>query len=467
VIQETIRGIAFVVVLTFVGCNHLRLYPERSWEEVGVGVVMGPPGAAWDTTYLLADGAAPVLSMHAAALEAHYDAHVDVLGVVWQPLRSAETQVLPDMYSTGGDSLLFTGQALATWTWRLRATGTGQERITNAMRGLWILTHTAGDGVLARCAFPVGREVEWGWPAAWASRAEFMGTSPLSLPDPILGGTLPATHYYTRATKDQLTGLVFGLSVAWAELDPVVFVHERDVIKMLVGHVYARLRHDNWTILDAQGNNDTTANDVDDLLRLAVLALARAVGLPGADEDYRSAFSDFVGWFGILGAADRYNNLEQYYAHSLRSMRSYGIWTLDSDPERRAVMVRYSEKHWRAWTAGHGNALFSWLWRAMSGEDDAGEGLSALTDLARKPTRLWSSPLAGRWEPPGFLAVTFGTTRHWALPPRLRKPTAYSTWQKEPWDAGDLPYDTTGLTETTGVDYLSAYWLGRALGFLP
>jgi len=166
---------------------------------------------------------------------------------------------------------------------------------------------------------------------------------------------------------------------------------------------------------------------------------------------------------GLLAEDD---NLQQYYAHNLRAMRAYTVWSLETDQERKDVMVSYSEEHWRKWTKGHQNAWLSWLWSSMSGETDDGEGLLAIKSLMLKPTRLWSSPLAGKGEVPEFFAVTFNTTPRWVIPPHLRKPTAYSTWQKEPWDVGNLPYDTQGLGDMTGVDYLVPYWLGRLHGFI-
>ena len=102
----------------------------------------------------------------------------------------------------------------------------------------------------------------------------------------------------------------------------------------------------------------------------------------------------------------------------------------------------------------------------MAGTPPDEEGLRALHELRLKPSRLWPSPLAGRWRRPSFNAATLDTTAAWVLPVYLRKPTAYSVWQKEPWDAGNEPRDTGGLGDSTGVDFLAAYWLGRAHGFI-
>lgn len=238
------------------------------------------------------------------------------------------------------------------------------------------------------------------------------------------------------------------------------------MVAEIVSDVVDQLRVHGWRIRDARGRNRTTADAVDGLLRVAVLSLARAVGMPDADLDYRLEFHRHVNRSSPLGVFDRYNNFHDYYAHSLRLARSYAIWLLDEDPRRRARLVDYAWRHWRRWTDHHGNTWLARIWFAMAGTPPDDEGLRALYELRWKPSRLWSSPLAGRWSPPSFDAATLDTTAAWALPVYLRKPTAYSVWQKEPWDAGSGPWDTRGLGDSTGIDFLAAYWLGRAHGFI-
>ena len=310
---------------------------------------------ASDTTHLLRIDPAAVesggpasLAKWAAELESRYVRDVEVDGVVWQPLRSSAAVAEPDRYGSGGDSMLFTGVALAGWTWKYAATG-DSERVIEAVRGLWILTHVAGRGVLCRAAFPSRRGVEFGWPEAWAARdPRFVGETPAgAIRDPIRGGTLPAMRWYTRATRDQITGLVLGLASAWRlatapATDPALSARLRPVVAQIVSDVVDHLRAHDWRIRDARGRNDTSADDVDGLLRVSVLGLARAVGIPDADRHYQREFTRHVQRGSPLGVFDRYNNVQQYYAHSLRAARSYAIWLLDEDPEHKARLVDYA-----------------------------------------------------------------------------------------------------------------------------
>jgi hypothetical protein len=334
------------------------------------------------------EGAGPAaLAAWATELERRYVRYVEVDGVVWQPLRSGPAQPEPDRYGSGGDSLLFTGIALAGFSWKYEVTG-DSDRMIGALRGLWILTHAAGRGVLCRAAFPADRGREFGWPDAWSGRdPRFVGETPADeIFDPIRGGHLPALRWYTRATRDQLTGVVLGLTAAWhaatgPPANPAVSALVRRVVPEITRDVVMQLRAHGWRIRDAENENDTSADDVDGLLRVAVLGLARAVGVANTDREYQRAFAREVDRIEPLGFFDRYGNLFQYYAHGLRAARSYSVWLLEEDPRHRAQLVARARASWRRPTEHHGNAWLAWLWFAMSGARPDDEGLRALYEL--------------------------------------------------------------------------------------
>jgi hypothetical protein len=466
------RRLSIALCLCAAGC----LTPSEPWQqrlrEVELhGASAGAISLVQSDPAAVESGGPASLAQRASELERRYVEDVEVEGVVWVPLRSDPAAAEPDRYGTGGDSLLFTGVAVAAWTWKYGVTGNA-DRLVEALRGLWILTHVAGPGVLCRAAFPSRRDAEFGWPSAWAGRdPRFVGETPAgAIRDPIRGGPLPAMRWYTRATRDQLTGLVLGLASVWAlatapTTDSELAAQLRTVVAEITADVVAQLRAHDWRIRDASGRNDTTADDVDGLLRVAVLGLARVVGVADADREYEREFRRAVEGPHPLDSFQRYSNLFGYYAHNLRAARTYSIWLLDADPERRVQIVDYARTRWRRWTDHHGNAWLSWLWFVMSGAPPDAEGLRALYELRWKPIRSASSPLAGRWSPPRIDAVIFDTTPAWVLPVYLRKPSEYFSWQKEPWGAGEP--GNRGRANTTGLDFLAAYWLGRAHGFIP
>lgn len=473
------QGVCIVILGCLAGCAHLRLSPPESWQEAGAGI--GPPTTGADMRWLLAlDPGVALVGSEAEAwaleLERRYVRDVEVCGVVWQPMRSATHVAEPDSYGTGGDSMLFTGTALAGWAWKYGTTRAeaDRERVLEGLRGMWWLTHAAGPGVLCRNVFPRAREAEFGWPSQWGGRVAegFVGESG-PVEDPVRGRVLPASRWYTRATRDQLSGLVLGLAAVLRvgvldEPDSAFAARTREVVGLLVTDVLAQLKAHDWKIRDARGENDTSADAVDGLLKLGLIGVAWRAGVV-SEAEYVAEFEDWSGSvFGFENELNRFANLMQYYAHNLRVHRSMAVWLLEGDAGRRFSLVEYARDNWRKRTVGHVNGWFSLVWATMSGDESAKlEGDLALAQLQQKPTRLWTSPLAGAWPEPGLLAVLFDKDPRWVLPVYLRQPSWYWTWQTAPWDAGTQPPDPLGLRESPNIDFLVPYWMGRYYGLLP
>ena len=432
-------------------------------------VRMPPTGESWDATYLIdldpdAVSTADVTSQVAAA-ETHYWTYSAVEGCAWQPMRSKTELANPDSYGSGGDTLIFTGFATAGFAWKLAATDDAGDlaAVQRSLRGLYLLTHVGGDGVLARCAWPAEDAARFGR----ATSGDFIGVRSADDMNPI-GGPFPTMYYYTRGTKDQLTGLIFGLSVVWA----TVTDHDaREFVARITEDVYDQLIKYHWRIRDSKGENDTSADDVDDLLRIAVLALYRQTVVtttPGrkdqVEADYLAEFEKFKGVLGILEASDRYNNYDQYYAFNLRAARALSIWLLDEDPDRRSDMVDYYEKHVWNFTDCHQNAWLAWVRAAMSPGDEAAIAAANWAFRAQviKPFRLYASPYHGQEESPGLIATTIDCTCDFVVAPHLREPSQYFAWQEAPWAVGDKgPPDLEGQRSSTGIELFLPYWMAR------
>jgi hypothetical protein len=418
------------------------------------------------------------LDDHAIYAEDHYQKHSQVEGIVWQRYRSDPSLVEPDKYGNGGDSCIFTGHKLAIDVYRYGILGRAKdlEKVAQSLRGLYIMTHITGTpGVICRNAFPASRAAEWNYPERWSGRnQDFVHTSSSQISDPF-GGNFPAMTYYTRATKDQLTGLIFGLSVAWAHLDAQDAAHDarigelRLIIAQITEDVYNHLRDHDWKIRDEKGANDTNADGVKGLLKTAVYALYRKTATLTSphrvsritdkyQDSFAFAFYDPSSWFNL------FSNYSQYYAWNLRYLRSYSIYILEDVTRHQKIIQRFMRGRLWHYTQDHYNSKFIYLYNAVSGTyerlDDA---YLALQSLSIKPLRAQDSPLADDERKPGLLQVIAGDWARFILLPHLRKPTSYSTWQKEPWDTGHSGHN--GVEDTSGLDYLMAYWLRRFHGF--
>jgi hypothetical protein len=445
-----------------------------------------PPATSepWDRTFLV--GLDPnsvttaALASHVRAAQASHDTYQEVLGQTWQATRTIPAPdspaqalpALPDRYGSGGDTLLFTGFSVAASAFHY---GVGQpdvesqhdleQRLKRQLGGLHLLTNCTGTpGVLARCAAPAAEA------GRFASRqsGDFTGRSPAGLFDP-WGAPYPEVIYYTRATKDQLTGLVLGLAATLEFGSPSL----RDAAAQIGVDVFMHLERHAWRIRDHEGKNDTSADDVDDMLKAAVLAMAwRAhvrLARPRAPEIealYRQELEQFTQRAWILSQGDRFNNFQQYYGFSLRSARALTIWLLD--PAAREDMAAWHAAFVWRFTRFHSNAWHAAVRAVMVDDPDARlQAVLALKDASLRPSRNFSSPFHGQEEGPGFFCAAFNDTEAFVVSPRLREPAGYWTWQHAPWSVGHGPPDHQGPQEVSGLDLVLPYWLLRVRGGIP
>lgn len=434
------------------------------------------------------------LALHAEKLEQLYQKNHQVEGVVWGASRSDSSLEDPDQYGNGGDSCIFGGHKLAADVFRYATQGGTQnlDKALQSLKGLYILTHATGTpGVIARCAFPADRQSEWRYPERWQHRIDngFVNQGP-SLEDPFNPGqNISSMIYYTRATKDQLTGLLFGLAVAWKHLYDGHFLavededsrkidHAEKIIADIVEKVYNHLRKYDFKIRDEKGENDTNADDVKGLMLLQLLALYKEtvhISNPArASRIYQKYKDQFDKSFFTAGDLfHRWNNYSQYFAWNLRYLRGYTVFILDKSTKRRSKIIDwYDDRLWQ-FTKNHLNAKFIYFYNAVSysqypminKSSRLDRALFSIKSLSLKSIRSFDSPLAGDERKPSFFQVTFGDWDRFVLPPHLRKPTTYSIWQKEPWDVGSAGH--TGSENTTGIDFLLTYWMGRFYQFIP
>jgi len=446
-----------------------------------------PPatGDPWDTSYLLDLDPSQVtiaqLASHAAILEGCLE-RATVEGVTWKARRSSPDLALPDRWADGGDSGIFSGYALATVAFRYGVSQSGDDltRFLVHLRGVYLLTHATGTpGVICRCAFPVDRKAEFGYPAEWEGRLgeAFVHEGP-EIQDPVEGGCFPRMIYHTRATKDQLTGILFGLAVALHVIDEVppcgipdpnehgsITMEARRLASQIARSIHDHLVLHGWDIRDEKGENDTNADHVDGLMRLQLLAvLLHSSGDSREIDEWRASYDELLedvtdSWLEPWG--NRFTNWTQYYAHNLRAARTLTVWLLD--PDARERIRAYSERAWWRYVRDHRSAWFDTVWAVMSGR--RGLDLAAFRSLALKPTRLWSSPWHDQLVEPSLLNALWDCMDALVVAPHLRKPAPYFVHEKAPWDVGTGP-DLEGLGDTTGLGFLLPWHLARYEGLI-
>lgn len=448
------RVLLLSMVILLAGCSGPE-YSRPDW---------GSTGEPWDTTYLLDDDPDSVnLHLRAKSLETHYWQFAQVEGVCLEPARSDVTLALPDSWGDGGDSGIYTGTALAAWSfkWSVTQDVIDLARVFDTLRAVWLLTHAPGPGVICRVAFPANMEEEFSYPEHWQHRIDggFVHKSAANIADPVRGGVLPETIYYTRATKDQLTGILLGLSACWKLVGPE-HAMVRDVIRQCARDLHDHLKKHKWYIRDENGKNDTNSDHVDGLLKTQLFALLAQT----EPTCFRAAYLDE---FTVSGLGDLFvifNNSDQYYAWNLRYSRALSVWLLEDNADRREELAEFVEDCLWDNTSGHQNGWFAAIQAGMNNDVEAKAVLiDSLKSLALKPTRNYSAPYVNQLQKPNIFEVLFGLEDKYVLPPHLRKPTGYSTWQKEPWDVSqaDPAPDKNPWQDDTGLSFLMAYWCGR------
>jgi len=490
--QKQRLGLSLLVLVVMAGSQAAGMRCPAAAEDWAAG---GPRPR--DLGYLLELDPTAVtdqdLHDRAAMLEENYQAHHCVNGIVWEARYAEAADQQPSLYETGGDSAIFTGFYLAGAVYRFLTTGRADDldAVLQAARGLHILTHISGTpGVIARCAFPAAQAALWRYPEKWQERIDggYVYQSPADIPDI---GNPPACYpvmiYYTRATRDQLTGILYGTGVALAGLDPQGYSAEvagavqrvKDILQEVVRDVWGRLEATGFVIMDHEGRTGTSAMLVSGLLKVQLLAVYRAAleqreGADSAayrriDRLYTCAFAGaFCLNDGDASALFNRSSLsEGYYAYNLRFARSFTVHLLEQDSRRRDSVADYMEKHVWRYVQSHSNTHFIFLYVAASGDasrlDNATRGLR---ELSLRPLRNWSSPLHGRDCYPPRLVLLYGDVSGFVVPVHLRKPTGYFIWQKDPFETGDGEVNTEGLTEAIGLDFILPYWMGRYYGFI-
>lgn len=494
------------------------------------------------------------LQKHAEWIENNYQRFHQYDGIQYLALRStpktAPTSYLPS------DTALYTGFYLATAVFRFQTTREVRDLkpVLETLRGVYLLSHGTGiPGQVARFSIPWNSASQWNFPEryrpyvlkkqeVWLNVSKktsgFLGSffaskapaaPPLShpptpneqqwrealiekpqlflgpdhLPDPFHGSSLlkhpaffPQTLNYLLVTRDQMTGVLLGLSAVLRHLTPQEsdsdlvkkeILRGRRVAQITGWAIYKHLRRNGYSFRDPNGEIYTSSHSARGLLKYNLLLLAREISIESGKEDKVKApwvgareriekeigrlfseqmWSCTAGWAGVNPYLAKNFN---YYKWNLDIARLFSIVLLEKNKDRLAGHHYYFNKCLWPAVRNHENTVFIFLKYAMGFSDperslNMEKGMQNLRSLALRPLRSFSSPLAGAQKAePGFVQTVFNDETA-IVPPHLRRWEACFVWAKDPFHFAKrpgLPIDEWGLTEASGGDYLFAYWLGR------
>jgi hypothetical protein len=241
-----------------------------------------------------------------AALENYIENH-QVDGIAYT------RHISSGLYWTDDDNALYTGLQLGAMAYRYAAAPSEDklEAIRLCLRGVSLLTTaTSTRGVLVRRAMPESRMLAFGldYPLP---EGNFWRTKVL---ESRIGYT-----YQLKTTKDQITGILFGLS-ACRTLLPGVDAQIDDAVAGVITDLYHAIRNRGWSVRDHLGrSHGTSAAMLDAPLRLNLEALAYSVGLIGE--------KPHQGWFNHVGALTFHYNtfFQNAYSHGLNAITAHAL----------------------------------------------------------------------------------------------------------------------------------------------
>lgn len=370
-------------------------------------------------------------------------------GVIRYRFHTAQAR---DDYGDLPDGPFFAGLYLASQALHLAASGepAARSEVLRTLEGMALLMDVTGEpGLLAR----------WVARAQPASRAEWL-RSPAR----------PGYFFRADVSKDQLAGYACGLGVAFARLpDPEIRARVAQLALPLAEH----LHRNGQRIVDVDGVR-TTHGDLSARIAgvpvgvnaLIALAVAKAADAARGD-DFFSRALDEAGYLRAAKAAHwRAPGNTKRVNENMSYVSLLALLLLEAAPERSAALREAEARLWET-VRGEQNAFFAGVHALASGEPAAGrEAAAALAEFPERK-RDWPVDLTR----PGFdferslWRSSKGLPRAKAPVPLYLRPAGSNLWVNDPRALVGSLRDS-GQTEYSGVDYLLAYWLARAGGWV-
>jgi uncharacterized protein (TIGR03437 family) len=360
----------------------------------------------------------------ALAISANIRAKHMPFGTVLDPIYASANGNQIAGYTRCGDSALWTGAYLAAESYRYSVTSSPDAlaNVKAALAGLKALTDVTGDNRLARCMVMADSPF-----AAGIESEEAHNTVHQS----------PPWVWLDNTSRDEYVGAFFGLGAAF---DFVVDASVRSAASDLATRLLGFVSHHQWS------PNDDIANTF--LVRPEELQMLLQVTrhLNPADTTSGPIVVPPV----ETGVLVDVQSDTSYFKFNLDYMTFYNLVRIQDNGGNQGAY-----KTVRDHTQSHGNAFFNMIDRALEGANAArdAETRALLDQWLQRPKRDVPVDLTNT------VAVCSGQACQ-PIPVILRPPATF-LWQ-------DSPFQLTGggmnTIESSGVDYILPYWMGRYYG---
>ena len=392
-------------------------------------------------TVQAAEPDALAISSNIQRLHMPYGTILDPVYASADPASQGYSQIAS--YARAGDSAIWTGHYLAAEAFRYQVTRS-PEALGNAWRalqGIRSLLDVTGTDVLARCLVPADS------PYAAAIQQQESGRG---IYYNGLGGQ---TYFWVGDTsRDQYSGVMFGLSVAYDMIDNAAV---RDLIRSNVTRILNYLLIHGWSVVMPDGRISTTFLNRPDQ-RLSFLQVGRRVNPQRFGWIYsllRSLYASSVITPILFDNIDDHNH---YFKFNLNYINLYNLIRLEESdsPYKRLYLNAYDTL--RRTTEHHGNAHFNLVDRALNGESigrDA-ETITLLSLWLQRPRRDTWVDLRGKYPACASDRACI------SIPVNARVNTDF-LWQRSPFLLFGGGF---GTIEAAAIDYILPYWMARHYG---
>ena len=362
----------------------------------------------------------------AVAISAGIQARHMPFGTILDPVYASPASNQIVGYTRCGDSALWTGAYLAAEAFRYKVTQSADalNNVKTALAGLKALADVTGDNRLARCMVLAASPY-----AAGIEREEAANTIHQN------GQWI----WVDNTSRDQVVGAFFGLGAAFDLVDDATVKSGiADLATRLIGFVAPH----QWSPNDDISNTFELRPEELQML----LQVARHVN---PSNSISGPFLALPVETAVL--VDVQSN-SSYYKFNLDYMTFYNLVRLQNNGENQGA-YRIVRDH----TVSHQNAFFDIVDAALAGANASrdAEMRSLLDQWLQRPKREVYVDLS-------HTVPVCGSEACQPIPVALR-PTVEFLWQIDPFQ---LTGADDGTVESSGIDYILPYWMGRYYGVI-
>jgi uncharacterized protein (TIGR03437 family) len=343
-------------------------------------------------------------------------------------------------YTRCGDSALWTGAYLAAEAFRYKVTQS-PDALANAHRafdGIKALVDVTGNNVLARCLIPDSSP----YGAAIQSEESANG----------IYRSGPGNFWVGNTSRDEYTGVIFGLGVAFEMIDDTSFQASiADVVTRLVQF----LKDHSWSVPMPNGQNSTSFLDRPDQ-QLAFLQLARHVNSDQFSTAYDLSRLTLSPTVMAPISVDVLSD-SSYFKFNLDTMNLYSLMHGESSDFQ--ILYQKAYDILRNHTDDHQNAFFNMIDYAINGANPKRDAETVylldqwLLRVRRDPYFDYTGKYPSCGDPQSACQPI----------PIVDRPATDFIWQRSPFQ---LAGGADGLIETAGIDYILPYWMARYYGVI-